>query len=268
MAGDTNTDPGSPSLARRVAMVLVPTYVLVLLSFVLPDIPLDGALGELAVRVADTGSWTQLPVLCVILIAVLISRAGISGRRRALEAGVILAVMLISLAGNALLNESVIKPSLAVPRPNIAALAEAGALGPEVPTGDAFYALGDKDQRREYLAPRLEQLDEPALDERVRAHWVHETGYSFPSGHSTAAMTFASLLVALGFAWTSGWRQVVTRMFVPIWALCVVYSRPLLGVHTPLDVSVGALVGFAWGLSSAWVVVRVVERASTRAQRS
>jgi membrane-associated phospholipid phosphatase len=269
VTADATTDAANqrPPLPRRVAVVLIPTYALVVLSFALPDIPLDGQLAEIVVRVADTGTWTQLPILCVIMVAVLVSRVGISGRRRALEAGVIIGVMLVSLAGNALLNEHVIKESLGVPRPNISALAEAGALGPEYPDGDAFYATNpSKDARREALAPKLEQLDEPALAELVEAHWLHETGYSFPSGHATAAMTFASLMVALGLAWVGGWRLFVTRALVPIWALAVVYSRPLLEVHTPVDVSVGGLIGFGWGLASAWVVVRIVEKVSLRGQ--
>jgi membrane-associated phospholipid phosphatase len=231
-------------LLRRFALIMGPAYACVLLSFVLPIIALDGWLGELAVRVADTGSWRQLPFLVAAMLLLVVSRPGLGGRRRALEGGGFLVVLLLILAGNAELNEAVIKPIFAIPRPNLSALADQGALGIGV---DEFYALGDKLTRRAYLGPRLEGLSEPALSPLVRDHWEIETGYSFPSGHATASMTFASMLCAAGLYWTDGWRRTVT-MLLPVWAVAVVWSRPLLRVHSPVDVSVGAAVGIGLGV--------------------
>lgn len=260
MAETADTDlRDQPTLARRIAAVLIPTYALVLLSFALPEIPLDGSLAEVIVRVADSATWGQLPFLCIAALMLLNSRPGPSMRRRAIEAVTIIVVMLGVIGGNALLNEFVIKPTFHVPRPNIVALAEDGALGPAVPDGPAFYELGDKQDRRDYLSPRLAELEQPALAPAVREHWLDETGYSFPSGHSTASMTFASLMVALGMCWLGGWRQGVTSA-LPIWALCVVYSRPLLQVHTATDVSVGALVGICLGLLSFLLIRWIVEK--------
>jgi phosphatidylglycerophosphatase B len=231
-------------------------FAWVLLSFVLPNIPLDGEVANLAVRVADSGDWTQLSIVSCITIVLLISRPGLPARRRAVEGVALSLAMIIALAGNALLNESVIKPAFAVPRPNIVALTEARALGASIHDPAEFYAKGDKSARSELMKSRLAQLEEPALSPLVRQHWIDETGYSFPSGHATAAMTFASLLVALGFSWVrGGWRQLYTNTVVPIWAVCVVYSRPLLEVHSGVDVTVGALAGYAWGLA-AFVFVR------------
>jgi phosphatidylglycerophosphatase B len=230
-------------------------FAWVLLSFVLPNIALDSAVADLAVRVSDSASWGQLPFGCIALLVLVISRPGPSKRRRVVE-GVALAVaMLVVIPGHALVNEKLTKPAFAVPRPNIVALTEAHALGLRIREPADFYAIGDKPARREFLAKRLAKLDEPALSQRVREHWLDETGYSFPSGHSTAAMTLASLLVAIGFAWLGGWRQRITNTLVPIWAVCVVYSRPLLEVHTAIDVSSGTLVGFALGLA-AFIFVR------------
>jgi phosphatidylglycerophosphatase B len=230
-------------------------FAWVLLSFVLPDIALDSPLADLAVRVSDSASWGQLPFLCTAVLVLVVSRPGPSKRRRVVE-GVLLSVaMLVAIPGNALLNEKVTKPAFEVPRPNIVALTEAHALGPSIRDPADFYAIGDKPARREFLSKRLSKLTEPALSQRVRDHWLYETGYSFPSGHATAAMTFASLFVAIGFLWLSGWRQRLTNTLLPIWAVCVVYSRPLLEVHTAIDVSGGTLAGFALGLG-AFVFVR------------
>jgi phosphatidylglycerophosphatase B len=231
-------------------------FAWVLLSFVLPNIPLDGEVANLAVRVSDSGNWGQLSFIAIATIVLVISRPGLRARRRAIEGITLSLAMLIALAGNAMLNERVIKPAFAVPRPNIVALTEARALGASIHDPAEFYARGDKDVRSELLRARLAKLEEPALSPLVREHWIVETGYSFPSGHSTAAMTFASLLIALGFALgLSGWRRVFTNTVVPVWAVCVVYSRPLLEVHSGVDVTVGALAGYAWGLG-AFVCVR------------
>lgn len=246
---DSNVKLTSP--LRRMAIVLGMLFAWVLLSFVLPDIALDSGAGDLAVRTSDSSDWEQLPFIAIASVVVLVSRPGVSKRRRAVESGALVLAMVVALAGNALLNEHVIKPSFAVARPNIIALTEARALGAGIHDPAEFYARGDKEVRSELLRARLADLDEPALSPLVREHWISETGYSFPSGHSTAAMTFATLLVALGFAWgLGGWRLVVTRTVVPIWAVCVVYSRVLLEVHSAVDVTAGTLAGFAWGLAA------------------
>jgi phosphatidylglycerophosphatase B len=230
-------------------------FAWVLLSFVLPDIALDSPVADLAVRVSDSGSWEQLPFLCIAVLLVVLSRPGPSTRRRVVEALALSVAMIAVIPGHALINERVTKPTFAVPRPHIVALTEAHALGPSIREPADFYAIGDKPARSEFLQTRLAKLDEPALSQRVHDHWLAETGYSFPSGHATAAMTFASLFIAIGFWCLSGWRQRITNTLVPIWAVCVVYSRPLLEVHTAIDVSSGTLAGFALGLG-AFVFVR------------
>ena len=111
------------------------------------------------------------------------------------------------------------------------------------------------------LAPLLEGVEEPPLSPRVRAHWAHETGYTFPSGHSTGSMSLAAMIVGLALAWLHGWRRSVLCAVMPIWALSVVYSRPLLRVHRPIDVGVGTLQGIAVGLLAfvaiKWLVTRI-----------
>src|SRR5688572_20204031 len=97
-------------------------FAWVLLSFVLPNIPLDGEVANLAVRVADSGDWEQLPFLAIASIVLVISRPSLRARRRAIEATALSLAMLVALAGNALLNERVVKPAFATPRPNIVAL--------------------------------------------------------------------------------------------------------------------------------------------------
>lgn len=75
------------------------------------------------------------------------------------------------------------------------------------------------------------QKGAPVLDE-----------YSFPSGHTLHAVTFAVVLVA--------YSPLFASVFVPI-ALLTAASRVILGVHYPSDVLFGA----ALGLLHGWVAV-------------
>lgn len=256
MVSADSTPPTPP--ASRIAVAHGLVFAWVLLSFVLPSIALDGGAAELSLRFSDSADWGQLPLWSIGFLALLISRPGLRPRRRVVEGAALSVAMVVALAGNALLNENVIKPTFAVPRPNIIALTEARALGAGIHDPEDFYARGDKEVRSELLRARLAKLEEPALSPEVRQHWIEETGYSFPSGHSTAAMTFASMLIALGFAWgLVGWRKLLTNTVVPVWAVGVVYSRVLLGVHSAVDVTAGTIAGFAWGLG-AFLFVRAV----------
>lgn len=72
---------------------------------------------------------------------------------------------------------------------------------------------------------------------------VHESSYSFPSGHSmlTAALGLA-LIVAL---WNSRWRWWAVG-FSALYVLFIGFTRLYLGVHYPTDVLAGWLVSGAW----------------------
>lgn len=77
---------------------------------------------------------------------------------------------------------------------------------------------------------------------------VHESGYSFPSGH---AMASAALGLAIAVAlWNSRWRWWGTG-FATAYVLFVGFSRLYLGVHYPSDVIAGWLVSGAWVLAVA-----------------
>ena len=72
-------------------------------------------------------------------------------------------------------------------------------------------------------------------------HLVEASGYSFPSGHTMAAATFAFLIIY--FIWESKiakvWKILVT-IFLIIYVLLIGLSRIYLGVHYTTDV-LGAL---------------------------
>jgi membrane-associated phospholipid phosphatase len=83
---------------------------------------------------------------------------------------------------------------------------------------------------------------------------VHETSFSFPSGHSVAvtAILFA-LLGSVALAYRQWWPWVVALAA----SLFVIDTRLVLGVHWFSDVVFGLLLGVAWGVTVAVVFRRV-----------
>ena len=78
--------------------------------------------------------------------------------------------------------------------------------------------------------------------------------HSFPSGHATTSFACATVLA---FA--------VPRLRMPLFALAaaIAWSRVYVGVHYPLDVLAGALLGAAIGIA----VFRVLPRLATNPRR-
>lgn len=69
-------------------------------------------------------------------------------------------------------------------------------------------------------------------------------GYSFPSGHSLTAMCFFGILIYLVMRYVSGfWRYFLISVF-GLLILLSALSRLYLGVHYPIDVIAGLLLGF------------------------
>lgn len=225
-----------------------------------PFIDLTSTLAEIAYWVAESGGTRGAPIVIVAALFVLISRPGIGGRRRLVEGLAILTLVGIGAGGGAAINEHGVKARLRIPRPNIVQLAGLQGDGPLGRTPEQFYGLGDKDLRGDSLRVVLVATPAPVeLSPSILEHWVQETGYSFPSGHTFSSMFIAVFFLAAGLAYLSPARARLLYVLMP-WALLVGLSRPLLRVHTPADLAAGGGEGVVVGVIAFLALDAVVRR--------
>ncbi len=221
-------------LPHRLAMAAILAAVVPALGVSLPMPP--GAAGEAAWWVSATASGLGLAAVGLAALAQL------RPPRRQL-AWVVVPLMLL-MVDLAWLNEHLLKPAMASPRPNLVWLAGSDGAA-------ALYAQGDKQARSRVLAQRLTARP-LGLSDRVRAHWIAQTGYSFPSGHSLMAG-----LLAGWFLYWAACRGLIRRLWwLAPWAAAVAWSRLVLGVHRPVDV----LAGLALGLLASWATAALIRR--------
>ena len=77
-------------------------------------------------------------------------------------------------------------------------------------------------------------------------HLVHETSFSFPSGHAMASASLATVIVLL--FWQTRYRWWVVAA-AGIYTIVIGFSRLYLGVHYPSDILAG------WSVSVVWVIL-------------
>lgn len=83
---------------------------------------------------------------------------------------------------------------------------------------------------------------------------VHETSYSFPSGHAVAvSAVLFSLLGVVALAKKAWWPWIIAAIL----SAFVGFSRLVLGVHWFSDVAFGIAIGATWGAAVAFVSTRV-----------
>lgn len=134
-----------------------------------------------------------------------------------------------------------LKATFKEPRPYIAQLVEQ--------TGKSaadFYQLSKAEQAKFVGEHYGAQGDTPAW---LNAHYEHEVGYSFPSGHSVFAATW--LLLAVGFRELTGSRSFKTNLLIGVltlWSILMLVSRVRLGMHYPVDLFVAVLAAWVTNL--------------------
>lgn len=104
-----------------------------------------------------------------------------------------------------------------------------------------------------YVAKKGLNRHRPVWD---AAHTIStESGASFPSGHATGTCTLATVLILAAVPLLAGAavRRAATAVLVA-YAIAIIVSRPVLGVHFPTDVLAGAALGAGWTLLCASVL--------------
>lgn len=210
-------------------------------------VPLDGALAVVVCGLTETGSSRWVPFLLVLALAVCMTDPCVARAQRRHDGIRMLVLMAVGLPTFAVLNEQVVKPAFDIPRPSHLRMVEAGI----IPDLGAFDRL-DTTARQDFLRSRLageagaQAAGQLAIHPRVLAHWIRETGHTFPSGHTFNAFVVAVLFLGVALANpTPRRRWLAGSTFV--WAVAVSQSRVFLHVHRPVDVLVAALVGTACG---------------------
>lgn len=116
--------------------------------------------------------------------------------------------------------------------------------------GKDFFPMTLK-ERRIYLQKRLDSLGESLADiyPPILDSWIYDSEYSFPSGHSQSAFFFGVILSFVINKTVKDSRLKFFYMLLPlVWAIFVSVSRVVIGIHYPVDVSAGALIGVISGL--------------------
>ncbi len=91
---------------------------------------------------------------------------------------------------------------------------------------------------------RIRPCAEPSLSGITRHLIASCNGYSFISAHATNHFAIAAFI--------SFFLKSISRFLLPIlllWAASIAFSQVYVGVHYPLDVLVGAIVGSLFGLA-------------------
>lgn len=236
-------------------LILIFTITLVLLSFsfILPFIHPGMNVGKdltsiwhvIAYWLSESAGPVGMPIGVLPVIILLMVKSTQAVKKRALWTVAAMVSLFVFLAGGAQFNEHVIKPYFKNPRPNIVELLN----GEDYKiTHSVFYDEADKEKRREYLRQLITSDFKSRhgfdIHPLIAKHWIHETGFSFPSGHSFASMMFASFCLI----WAIRRRLSFKPWLILIgWSVAVCYSRCIVRVHWPMDIFFGALQGMIVG---------------------
>ncbi|MFM8490295.1 MAG: phosphatase PAP2 family protein, partial [Bacteroidota bacterium] len=95
---------------------------------------------------------------------------------------------------------------------------------------------------------RVRPCNDPSMEMMIIERVPCGSGYSFTSNHSANHFAIASFLIVL-----FGHTGRAFRYAAVLWAGSIAFSQVYVGVHYPLDVACGALLGILiGGLSGRW----------------
>ncbi|OCG44545.1 hypothetical protein A9G35_07960 [Gilliamella sp. Choc5-1] len=148
---------------------------------------------------------------------------------------ILLWLLLVSAILSGQIIKSLLKSQTTESRPYVLWMADEFNI-----TDQQFYSLTDS-EKKELIYQLLN--NSTTIPSWLSKHWQHETGYSFPSGHTLFAVTWAFLaLMLLKFK-----QHYIIITSTIIWSILIEISRLLLGMHRPIDLITSILI--AWVIS-------------------
>jgi phosphatidylglycerophosphatase B len=154
-------------------------------------------------------------------------------------------VLILSLVMISSLSHFVWKDLFDIPRPSLNYFKKEGV---QLPSYEDYSELSLRQRSRVISeAIALSNISLRDINPYILQSWISESGYSFPSGHSQTAFFLGVLFSFIIYKTLKGkWKYL---LFVPlIWAVLVGMSRVVIGVHYPVDVAAGALLGMTMAL--------------------
>jgi len=141
-------------------------------------------------------------------------------------------------------TKSLIKEHVQEPRPYVLWLEKTYGINEQ-----QFYDQKRK-QRSEMVSAAVAENSQ--LPDWLKKHWAFETGFAFPSGHTMFAASWA--LLGVGLLWPR--RRYVTIVLLMSWAIAVMGSRLVLGMHWPRDLVVATLISWLFITLATWLAQR------------
>ncbi len=102
-----------------------------------------------------------------------------------------------------------------------------------------------------HIFKRIRPCNDPAMGNSIITRIPCGTGYSFPSAHASNHFALAVLLCLI-FGKKRRWLWILAIL----WAASICFAQVYVGVHYPIDVTVGALFGSLVG----WLVYRLFKK--------
>lgn len=254
---------GSGRRSARAIGIMIAAWAFLPVALAFPGVRLNTTFSRWLCGLTNTAGVTGVVLIGLAFVGLFAFRSPRARNQVLREILVHVGVLALLLGGGALVNEHLIKEALAAPRPHIVRLAELGELGM---TAEHFYASMSKQERRHHLQHVLTDpsFDAIPLASQVREQWVHETGYSLPSGHTFTVMLLSTYFLAMRGVLGRRRRRWLFDL-LPGWAVWVAWSRVLLGVHRPEDIVCGGLAGVVLGAAAVWLSHRLLNRGKSHA---
>lgn len=107
------------------------------------------------------------------------------------------------------------------------------------------FAIGDLTASRliKNAVQRIRPCNDPLLADEIITRVTCGSGFSFPSAHATNHFAIAIFVILVFY---KHWKPVLPIGL--LWAASISFSQVYVGVHYPIDVTVGALLGTCIGL--------------------